>query len=202
MFAVSIWPRGEEVNAVAARVLAEGGRCLDAIEAALRFSEDDVRDHSTGRGGLPNAAGEVELDAAIMYAPTAEAGAVGALRRTRGAISVARRIMERTRHILLVGEGAERFARQEGIAESELLTDESRARWEEWRSEQPADMGSHDTMGTIAIDREGRLGVGVTTSGTGFKLPGRVGDSAIPGAGLYCREGVGGALATGVGELV
>ncbi len=202
MFAVSIWQRGLEVNGVAAEVLKEGGGCLDAIEAGLRFSEDDVRDQSTGRAGLPNAAGEVELDAGMMFGPTAEAGAVGALRRTRYAISVARRVMEKTPHLLLVGEGAEAFARQEGFPEFDLLTEESRAKWEEWKAARAAEESSsaHDTMGTIAVDGKGELGVGVTTSGTGFKLPGRVGDSPILGAGLYCEQGVGGALATGVGE--
>lgn len=199
MHAVSIWPRGLEVNAVAAKVLAGEGCCLDAIEAALRFSEDDVRDASTGRGGLPNTAGEVELDAGIMFGPTARAGAVGGLRRTRYAISVARRVMEKTRHLLLVGEGAQEFARAHGFPEFDLATEESRRRWEEWRRKEQASDGK-DTMGTIAIDLNGDLGVGVTTSGTPFKLPGRVGDSAIVGAGFYCEQGVGGALATGVGE--
>jgi N4-(beta-N-acetylglucosaminyl)-L-asparaginase len=201
MYAVSIWPRGLEVNAVAAEVLARGGGCLDAIEAALRFSEDDARDMSTGVGALPNAVGEVELDAAIMFGPTGEAGAVGALCQTRNAISVARRVMEKTPHLLLVGEGAKEFARREEFPESDLLTEQSRKRWQAWRAERRAsDCQGHDTMGTIAVDGKGDLGVGVTTSGTAFKLPGRVGDSAIVGAGLYCEQGVGGALATGVGE--
>jgi isoaspartyl peptidase/L-asparaginase-like protein (Ntn-hydrolase superfamily) len=201
MFAVSIWPRGLQVNAVAADALKSGESCLDAIEAALRFNEDDTTDHSTGVGGLPNAAGEVELDAAVMFGPTAEMGGVGALRNTRCAISVARRVMEKTPHALLVGAGAEAFAREEGFAKFDLLTDESRRRWEEWRGDNasPSSEGC-DTMGTIAIDRQGRIAVGNTTSGTPFKLPGRVGDSPIPGAGLYCVQGVGGALATGVGE--
>jgi N4-(beta-N-acetylglucosaminyl)-L-asparaginase len=201
VFALSIWPRGLAVNAVAAKVLSEGGRSLDAVEAALRFNEDDVSDHSTGWGGLPNTAGEVELDAAIMCGPSAEAGAVGALKDTRYAISVARGVMEKTPHLLLVGEAAKAFAREEGFPEFDLLTEESRRRWEEWRRQraQP-DRGAHDTMGTIAIDRREELAVGVTTSGLGYKLPGRVGDSAIVGAGLYCDQQVGGALATGVGE--
>ena len=201
MYAVSIWPRGHEVNAVAVKMLTEGGHCLDAIEAALRFSEDDVRDESTGVGGLPNRAGEVELDAAIMFAPEGRAGGVGALKDTRYAISVARRVMEKTPHLLLVGEGAKEFAREEGFPEFDLVTERARGKWEEWKaeSERPR-AGGHDTMGTIAIDRQGRLGVGVTTSGTGFKFPGRVGDSPIPGAGLYCQAGVGGAMATGIGE--
>ena len=200
MHAVSIWPRGLEVNAVAAEALQRGASCLDAVEAALRFSEDDVRDMSTGVGGLPNAEGEVELDAAIIYGPTAAAGGVGALRRTRYAISLARRVMEKTPHLLLTGEGACAFARQEGFLEFDLLTEQSRQRWEAWKSERRQGGGSHDTMGTIAIDHKGEIGVGVTTSGTPFKLPGRVGDSAVVGAGLYCDQAVGGALATGVGE--
>jgi len=201
MFAVSIWPRGLEVNAVAAKALTDGGTSLDAIEAALRFSEDDIGDPSTGWGGLPNSVGEVELDAAIMFGPTAQAGAVGALRDTRYAISVARRVMEKTPHLLLVGEGAKAFARGEGFSDFALLTSESRRRWEEWRSKSAhGERGAHDTMGTVAIDQRGQLAVGVTTSGTPFKQPGRVGDSPILGAGLYCDQGVGAALATGVGE--
>jgi isoaspartyl peptidase/L-asparaginase-like protein (Ntn-hydrolase superfamily) len=199
MFSLSIWQRGLGINAIAAELLKQRRGCLDAIEAALRASEDDASDHSTGRGGLPNAAGHVELDAAIMYGPTASAGAVGALRETRYAISVARRVMELTPHLLLVGEGAVAFARRNGFPEFALLTQEAHERWVEWQAGQEA-AGGLDTMGTIAIDAEGAIGVGVTTSGTPFKLPGRVGDSAIVGAGLYCEQGVGGALATGVGE--
>lgn len=198
-YAVSIWQEGLSVNAVAADVLSHGGTSLDAVEAALRASEDDVTDQSTGRGGLPNAAGEVELDAAIMAGPGARAGAVGGLRRTRYAISVARLIMEKTPHVLLVGEGAEQFAREHGFPEFDLLTDDSRRRWKEWR-ELPSVLQTHDTMATIAIDIGGSIAGGVTTSGTAFKLPGRVGDSAIIGAGMYVHQQVGGAAATGVGE--
>lgn len=201
MHALSIWQRGIEVNAVASEALKQGANCLDAVEAALRFSEDDLRDSSTGQGGLPNAAGQVELDAAIMFGPSAEAGAVGGLRRTSQAISVARRVMEKTPHMLLVGEGAEAFARQQGFDEFDLLTEDSAAKWQEWRrSREGTDPESHDTMATLAIDDGGQIAGGVTTSGTPFKLPGRVGDSAIIGAGLYVDQAIGAAAATGVGE--
>lgn len=201
VYAVSIWPAGLGVNAVAAELLARGADGLDAVEAALQASEDDVTNAGTGRGGLPNAAGEVELDAAVMVGPGARAGAVGGLKATRHAISVARRVMEKTPHILLVGEGAQAFARQEGFPEFDLLTEESRRRWEEWKAQSqapPAD--SHDTMATIVIDSKGQLIGGVTTSGTAWKLSGRVGDSAILGGGIYVDQEVGGACATGVGE--
>jgi N4-(beta-N-acetylglucosaminyl)-L-asparaginase len=200
VYAVSIWPRGLAINAVAAEVLKQGGGSLDAIEAALRVIEDDTSDPSTGVGGLPNAEGEVELDAAILHAPTCAAGAVGALRRTRYAISVARKVMELTPHLLLAGAGAEAFARAHGFPEFNLLTESSERRWREWQKQTAAGPQAHDTMGTIAIDQRGELSVGVTTSGTGFKAPGRVGDSPILGAGLYGEQSVGGALATGVGE--
>lgn len=199
MYAVSIWPRGLAINAVAAEALQQGRSSLDAIERALQASEDDTNDFSTGWGGLPNSQGEVELDAAIMHAPTGRAGAVGALRCTRHAISVARRVMELTPHLLLVGDGAMCFAREQGFAECDLLTDTSAQRWRDWCAQQAAPAG-HDTMATVAIDRAGEVAAGVTTSGTGFKLPGRVGDSAIIGAGVYADQQVGGAVATGVGE--
>jgi len=199
--AVSIWRRGLRINKVAAEALAAGERGIDAVEAALRASEDDASDMSTGWGGLPNAAGEVELDAAIMAGPGARAGAVGALRATRYAISVARRVMEKTPHLLLVGEGARDFARREGFPEFDLLTDESKRRWEEWRSRSGEPRrGGHDTMATVAVDARGEMAGAVTTSGTPFKVPGRVGDSAIIGAGVYVDQAVGGAGATGVGE--
>jgi isoaspartyl peptidase/L-asparaginase-like protein (Ntn-hydrolase superfamily) len=199
--ALSIWPRGLAVNGVACEMLTRGGDSVDAVEAALRASEDDTTDQSTGWGGLPNAAGEVELDAAIMLGPGARAGAVGALKDTRYAISVARGVMEVTPHLLLVGEGAKAFARAQGFGEFNLLTEQSRTRWEAWRAKQMATSAPGcDTMATVAIDVKGQVAGGVTTSGTPFKLPGRVGDSAIIGAGLYVDQQVGGAAATGVGE--
>jgi len=223
-FSVSIWQRGLRINGIAAEALARGGWSLDAVETALRASEDDTSDMSTGWGGLPNAAGEVELDAAIMLGPGAKSGAVGGLKDTRYAISVARKVMELTPHLLLVGEGAKAFAREHGFEEFRLLTDASRKRWEEWRAQDAAaergfgsklpkqrdggiprsarndNDGGHDTMATVAIDARGDVAGGVTTSGTAFKLPGRMGDSAIVGAGIYVDQHVGGAAATGVGE--
>ena len=236
-FSVSIWQRGLRINGIAAEALAGGGCSLDAVETALRASEDDTSDMSTGWGGLPNAEGEVELDAAIMLGPGAKSGAVGGLKDTRYAISVARKVMELTPHLLLVGEGAKAFAREHGFEEFRLLTDASRKRWEEWRAQDSAaergfgsklpkqpeaggsgteapkqrnggiprsarndNDGGHDTMATVGIDARGDVAGGVTTSGTAFKLPGRVGDSAIVGAGIYVDQHVGGAAATGVGE--
>jgi N4-(beta-N-acetylglucosaminyl)-L-asparaginase len=226
--AVSVWHKGLPINEVAARVLQEGRDCLDAVEEALKTSEDDLNDGSTGWGGFPNFDGEVELDAAIMYGPGARAGAVGALRRTHYAISVARRVMELTPHLLLVGDGAVQFARAQGFPEFDLLTDIARTRWQEFKAKtgtlaeylasfrqlhsysakpapKPWDMQreekeSHDTMSTIALDAAGNLAAGCTTSGLAFKLPGRVGDSPIIGAGLYVDQEIGAAVGTGVGE--
>ncbi|MGQ0552582.1 MAG: N(4)-(beta-N-acetylglucosaminyl)-L-asparaginase [Planctomycetota bacterium] len=219
---VSTWNFGQAANAAAWDVLSRGAEHpLDACEAGVRVSEADPAVSSVGYGGLPNAAGEVELDAAVMRGDTLACGGVAALRRILHPVSVARRVMERTAHVLMVGEGALAFARAQGFAEQDLLTPESRAAYERFRAAQPVggDAGTdafeearratlqgapredHDTIGLIALDN-GRLATAVTTSGLAFKLPGRVGDSPIIGAGSYCDDLVGAAVSTGVGEEV
>ena len=192
-----------------------GASALDAIETAANVTERDATVNSVGYGGLPNAEGIVELDAAIMDGPTHGAGAVAGIAKYRTPISIARRVMERTSHVLLVGQNAERFARSEGFEEEELLTEEARARYEKWlaergasevahftygKSNQPPTPENHDTIGLCALDSSGNLAVGCTTSGMAWKIPGRVGDSPIIGSGLYVDNEIGGAAGTGHGD--
>lgn len=198
--------------------LASGGLALDAIETAANVTEEDPEVNSVGYGGLPNAEGVVELDAAVMDGATHSAGAVAGLTFTRCPISVARRVMERTQHVLLVGNNANRFAREEGFPAEDLLTEASRARWNAWSAEHSGpdvahfDLGplsgkppeltpdNHDTIGLCALDVRGDLAVGCTTSGMAWKRPGRVGDSPIIGSGLYLDNDIGACAATGHGD--
>jgi isoaspartyl peptidase/L-asparaginase-like protein (Ntn-hydrolase superfamily) len=212
-------------------VLLAGGSALDAVEAALRLCEDNLADHYVGTGGLPNARGEVELDASVMVGSTRAFGAVAALHGYPHPISVARAVMERLpQHALLVGEGAELFADECGFGKAELLTDEARRRWQEVLSTTSESVEGENTRGgsgdiayrlaaldlvkrlaphegpwgtinVLALDASGELVVGVSTSGYPWKYPGRVGDSAIAGAGNYCDLRYGGAACTGRGEL-
>jgi len=203
---VSTWKHGLAANEAAVEKLRSGGAALDAVEAGVRVSEADPAVGSVGRGGMPNEDGVVQLDAAIMDGPTHKAGAVAALEGTLHPVSVARRVMETTGHVLLVGEGAVRFARRNGFGEEELLTDRSRERWLEWRrnlSDRDYWKGrSHDTIGMVVLDARGSLAAACTTSGLAWKLAGRVGDSPIVGHGMYADQEVGAAAATGIGEAI
>jgi N4-(beta-N-acetylglucosaminyl)-L-asparaginase len=199
---VSTWPMGARANDVAwGRCLAGVEHPIEACEAGVAIIEADPSVSSVGIGGRPNAEGVVELDAAIMRGDDLACGSVAGLQRILHPVSVARAVMEQTPHVLLVGEGALTFARRQGFSEQDLLTDEARQSWERWRERQdrpPAD-DDHDTIGMIVLD-EGRFGMAVTTSGWGYKLPGRVGDSPIIGAGGYCDDEAGACVATGDGE--
>ncbi|HLJ57592.1 MAG TPA: N(4)-(beta-N-acetylglucosaminyl)-L-asparaginase [Chthonomonadaceae bacterium] len=213
---ITTWPFGLPACRLGIERLRTGASALDAIEAAANLTEDDPDVHSVGTGGLPNAEGVVELDAAIMDGRTHGLGAVAALTRTSRAISVARRVMERTPHAMLAGDNAVRFARNEGFPESEQLTEAARAKWLAWKeARSAADVAhfeplpaaprkltpdDHDTIGLCALDRNGDLAAGCTTSGMAWKLPGRVGDSPIVGAGLYVDNEIGAAAATGHGD--
>jgi N4-(beta-N-acetylglucosaminyl)-L-asparaginase len=211
------------VNAVsrAMEVIAGGGDALDGVIAGVNLVEDDPNDMTVGYGGLPNEDGIVELDAAVMHGPTHRGGAVAALRNIRNPSRVARLVMERTDHVLLVGEGALRFARMHGFAEENLLTDRAREAWLKWKetlstkddwlpphTSEDQDIGalletSHRPTGTIhcsGLDTHGNLSCVTTTSGLAFKIPGRIGDSPILGAGLYVDNAVGAAGSTGRGE--
>ena len=198
---VATWDFGLRACDEALPVLISGGASLDAIERGIRVVEDDTSVESVGYGGDPNSECVVELDAAVMSGPGRRCGGVIGVRDIREAISVARCVMERTDHCMLVGEGARQFALAQGFEPHEMLTDESRARWQRWK--QDAQNGeAHDTVCVLALDRSGDLCAGTSTSGTSYKLPGRAGDTALFGCGLYCDNGVGAAAATGYGENI
>ncbi|HET7275626.1 MAG TPA: N(4)-(beta-N-acetylglucosaminyl)-L-asparaginase [Longimicrobiaceae bacterium] len=193
-------------------MLTQGTDPLDAAIAGVNIQELDPEDQSVGLGGLPNEAGVVQLDASCMHGPTNRAGAVGALEDIATPSLVAKAVMEHTDHIMLVGEGAKLFALRMGFEEQDLLTEQSRQDWLRWRSrlnpdDNWLDMGDElaikFTTGTInmnAVTAGGDLGSVTTTSGLAWKLPGRVGDSPIVGAGQYCDNRVGAAGSTGRGE--
>jgi len=209
---------GIRATAKAMEVLRAGGDPLDAVIAGVNIVEDDPDDMSVGYGGLPNEDGVVELDSSVMYGPTHSAGAVAALRNIKNPSKVARLVMERTDHVLIVGEGALRFARAHGFKEEDLLTEKSRAAWLRWKEtisdrdnwyppkaeslpgELRSVMSTHGTINCLAIDADGRLAGVTTTSGLSWKLAGRVGDSPIIGAGLYVDNEIGAAGSTGRGE--
>ncbi|QUD87701.1 N(4)-(beta-N-acetylglucosaminyl)-L-asparaginase [Phenylobacterium montanum] len=218
---ISTWPFGVAANQAAWRVLNGGGRALDAVEAGARVTEADLSNHSVGRAGYPDRDGHVSLDASIMD-HDGNCGAVAAIEHIAHPISVARRVMEKTPHVLLAGDGALQFAVEQGFEREELLTPESRIAWQEWlktakyqpaaNSEAstygkgklgtPGGAANHDTIGMLALDAAGNLSGACTTSGMAWKLRGRVGDSPIVGAGLYVDGEVGAATSTGVGEEV
>jgi N4-(beta-N-acetylglucosaminyl)-L-asparaginase len=205
---IATWRFGAEACQVGHKLLASGGTALDAVEQGANAVEENPEVASVGYGGLPNADGVVELDAAIMDGRTHAAGAVVALTGIRKPISVARRVMERTPHVMLAGQNARRFALQQGFPNANLLTDHSRERWRQWMRECGTpdvahfEDDSHDTVGVCALDQNGNLAAGCTTSGLAWKVPGRVGDTPIVGSGLYVDNRVGAAAATGNGDEI
>jgi isoaspartyl peptidase/L-asparaginase-like protein (Ntn-hydrolase superfamily) len=207
---VATWPFGRIAVEAAAPLLEKGGPALDAALAGAQAVEDDPAVNSVGHGGLPNAVGVVQLDACVMDGRTLACGGVAALENVRHAAAVARRVMARTPCVLLAGEGARTFALQEGFPLAELLTPASLAEWERRRPKEgrPAapppgsPPGGHDTVTVLALDASGSLAGACSTSGLAHKLPGRVGDSPLIGAGLYVDDAAGAAGATGVGEEI
>ncbi len=207
---------GVKATAKAMEILKAGGKPLDAVIAGVNIVEEDPADTSVGYGGLPNEEGEVELDASVMDGLTCRCGAVGALKSIKTPSKVARLVMERTDHIFLVGEGALRFALLMGFKKEDLLTDESRKKWMEWKSKLSATdnwlseesegtafgevIKHHGTINCLAVDSNGNIAGTTTTSGLSWKIPGRVGDSPIIGAGLYIDNDIGAAGSTGRGE--
>jgi N4-(beta-N-acetylglucosaminyl)-L-asparaginase len=202
---ISTWYHGLAANDAAWAILKKGGRALDAVEKGVMVSESDPTNLTVGLGGLPDRDGNVTLDACIMD-EKGRAGSVAFLQHIENPIAVARLVMDKTPHVMLVGDGALRFALENGFKKINLLTDEAKRRWEEWKKtskyETPVNIENHDTIGMLAIDSSGNISGACTTSGMAFKMHGRVGDSPIIGAGLFVDNEVGGAVATGVGELV
>lgn len=202
---LSTWRFGIEANQEAWKVLAANGTALDAVEQGVRLVEADPNERSVGYGGRPDRDGRVTLDACIMD-EKANIGAVACMEYIKHPISVARAVMEKSPHVMLVGEGALQFAREQGFKKENLLTAESEKEWKEWLKNanyKPiVNIENHDTIGMIALDSHGNLSGACTTSGMAYKMHGRVGDSPIIGAGLYVDNEVGAATATGHGEEV
>jgi N4-(beta-N-acetylglucosaminyl)-L-asparaginase len=219
---ISTWDFGRDANKAAWQVLAKGGRSLDAVEAGVRVPEADPTNQTVGFGGLPDRDGHVTLDACIMD-ENGNCGSVMCLEHIMHPISVARLVMEKTPHVVLVGEGALQFALSQGFKKQNLLTPEREKAWKEWlkssnyspranienqlyqkkeNEPMPGGKENHDTIGMLALDSQGNLSGACTTSGMAYKMRGRVGDSPVIGAGLYVDNEIGAATSTGVGEEV
>ncbi len=202
---VSTWRFGIEANAAAWEVLKQNGRALDAVEAGVKIPEGDPTERSVGYGGRPDRDGRVTLDACIMD-ENSNIGSVACLEHIKHPISVARAVMEKTPHVMLVGDGALDFALSQGFKKENLLVADSEKEWKDWLKKSEyvpkANIENHDTIGMIALDSNGNLSGACTTSGMAFKMHGRVGDSPIIGAGLYVDNEIGAATATGHGEEV
>jgi len=224
---ISTWDFGMAANLEAWKILENKGRALDAVEAGVKVPEADPNNQSVGLGGLPDRDGRVTLDACIMD-EKGNCGSVMCLEHIVHAISIARLVMEKTPHIILAGDGALQFALENGYKKENLLTEKSKADWQEWlkkseykpimnRENQgnyfknhrspdspayPGNKENHDTIGMLAMDAQNNLSGACTTSGMAYKIHGRVGDSPVIGAGLYVDNEIGSATSTGVGEEV
>jgi N4-(beta-N-acetylglucosaminyl)-L-asparaginase len=202
---LSTWRFGIEANAAAWEILSKNGRALDAVEAGVKIPEGDPNERSVGYGGRPDRDGKVTLDACIMD-ELSNIGSVACLEHIKHPISVARAVMEKTPHVMLVGKGALQFALSQGFKKENLLVEDSEKEWKDWLKTSQykpiANIENHDTIGIIALDANGNLSGACTTSGMAFKMHGRVGDSPIIGAGLYVDNEIGAATATGHGEEV
>jgi N4-(beta-N-acetylglucosaminyl)-L-asparaginase len=206
---VSTWGFGKPANEAALKILVSGGAILDAVEQGIWVTESDPKNSSVGLGGIPNAAGVVQLDACIMSGLGHTAGSVAALEGIRHPISAARRVMEKTPHVMLVGEGARMFALEQGLESVEANSVERYDAWRRLRAQERPPLQNpgvkpenHDTIALLVLGADGNLAGGCSTSGYARKLPGRVGDSPIIGSGLYVDNEVGAAGATGLGENV
>ncbi|WP_425593354.1 isoaspartyl peptidase/L-asparaginase family protein [Aquimarina algiphila] len=202
---ISTWNHGVPANEEAWKILSVGGKALDAVEQGVRTAEANPEIQTVGLGGFPDREGNVTLDACIMDY-NSNCGAVSFLQHIKHPISVARKVMEETPHIMLTGDGALQFALEKGFEKEELLTPESKKAYEEWLQKtnyKPViNIENHDTISMLALDEDGNLSGACTTSGAAWKMHGRVGDSPIIGAGLFLDNEVGAAAATGLGEAV
>lgn len=205
---ISTWNHGMAANANAWSVINSGGKALDAVEKGVMTTEDDKTNRSVGFGGRPDRDGHVTLDACIMD-HNSKCGAVAYLEGVKHPISVARAVMEKTPHVMLVGKGAKMFAKEQGFETVKTPIKEVKKDWKEWKKEEKEKLKkpeinheNHDTIGLLALDKYGNLSGACTTSGWAYKMPGRVGDSPIIGAGLFVDNEVGAACATGLGEAV
>ncbi|TAH04621.1 MAG: glycosylasparaginase [Sphingobacteriales bacterium] len=216
---ISTWDFGKKANNVSWTTLQQGGSALDAVEKGINLIEEDPDNLTVGIGGLPDREGHVTLDACIMDQDS-RCGSVMGVEHIVNVISLARRVMEKTPHVILVGDGALQFAMDQGFKKINLLTPKSEALWKEWlktsnyqprmnienelfkKDPMPGGKDNHDTIGLIAMDAKGNIAGGCSTSGMAYKMRGRVGDSPVIGAGLFVDNEIGAATSTGVGEEV
>ena len=202
---ISTWDHGLDANKVGYEILANGGSAIDAVEKGVVVVENDPTNQTVGIGGFPDRDGNVTLDACIMKGD-GSCGSVAFLQEIKNPISVARKVMEETPHIMLVGSGAQKFALKHGFKKENLLTEETKKDYEEWLSKSEykpiINIENHDTISTLALDSNGRIAGACTTSGAAWKMHGRVGDSPLIGAGLFVDQEAGAAAATGLGEAV
>jgi isoaspartyl peptidase/L-asparaginase-like protein (Ntn-hydrolase superfamily) len=205
---ISTWKHGVEANKAAWEVLSKGGSALDAAEKGVMVTESDLTNRSVGIGGRPDRDGHVTLDACIMD-HNSKCGSVACIEGIAHPISVARSVMENTQHVMLVGAGAREFALDMGFEKIKTPLKEVKKEWKEWRKEEKEknkrpeiNHENHDTIGMLTLDVNGNLSGSCTTSGWAYKLPGRVGDSPIIGAGLFVDNEIGAACATGLGEAI
>lgn len=189
----------------AGEMLYSGATALDAVEEGVKIEEANLKNTAVGKGGAPDREGNVTLDACIM-APNGDAGAVVYLKNNTHAVSVARKVMEETPHVMLAGEGADQFAQQQDFQKEELLTESSEKAYREWLKNKEykplINIENHDTIGMLCLDEKGDIAGACTSSGLSYKMNGRVGDSPIIGSGLFLDNEIGGAVATGMGEAI
>jgi len=200
---ISTWDFGKAANEAAWNVIAQDGSALDAVEQGVKVPEGDPTISSVGYGGTPDREGRVTLDSCIMN-EKGDCGSVAFLENIKHPVTAARLVMEKSPHVMLVGEGAQQFALAQGMPKENLLTETARKAWQAWlkKSEYKPiiNIENHDTIGMLALDGKGNLSGACTTSGLGYKMRGRVGDSPIIGAGLFVDNEIGAATATGLGE--
>jgi isoaspartyl peptidase/L-asparaginase-like protein (Ntn-hydrolase superfamily) len=205
---LSTWSHGLEANRAAWSVLDKGGKAVDAVEQGVKVTESDLKNRSVGIGGRPDRDGHVTLDACIMDEQS-RCGSVAFLEGIAHPISVARAVMEKTQHVMLVGAGAKKFALEMGFKTAKTPLPEVKKEYDQWKKDNKnlfvkpeINHENHDTIGMIAMDTNGDLSGACTTSGWAYKMHGRVGDSPIIGAGLFVDNEVGAATATGMGEAI